>query len=62
MWTMGVVQELLQVCTGKHRPFFVGKEGGDKTHLAVKLNESTFPLFLRDLCSFQNIIFTDTLG
>lgn len=62
MWTMGVVQELLQVCTGKHRPFFVGKEGGDKTHLAVKLNESTFPLFLRDLCGFQNIIFTDTLG
>lgn len=59
---MGVVQELLQVCTGKHRPYFVGKEGGDKTHPVVTGNVDSFNLFLRDLCGLQNMIFTDTLG
>lgn len=39
---MGIVQELLQVCTGKHRQFFVGKEGGERTHPAVGGNVDSF--------------------
>lgn len=36
MQTLWCVQELLQVCAGKHRPFCIRRESGDKPQLTSR--------------------------